>query len=110
MASAAFSPHSPLSATSPDSAKGNTISGSADDVILAVGFESGVFGLWLLSHSPLSPPFVLIHVLSMSTHPLTATAVAPGGDWVRRGEKGEEGGRERERKREKEKGIAEGSF
>jgi hypothetical protein len=80
VASCSFSPHP--STCGEISANGNSLLTNSDDVILAVGFESGVFGLWTLSHSSLSPPFILIHVLSMSTHPLTSAAVAPGGDWV----------------------------
>ena len=36
---------------------------SSTDVVLSVGFASGVFGLWILSFSSLSPPFTNIHSL-----------------------------------------------
>jgi hypothetical protein len=53
-----------------------------DQIILAVGFSSGVFALYLLSTSSLSVPFVNIHSLSMGKFPITAASVNRTGEWV----------------------------
>jgi len=96
--SCAFTPHISTSTTTTSSTSTTTTSSTSttttsststttttppsDQTMVAVGFSSGVFGLWLLSTSALAAPFTNIHSLSMGQHPVTTAAVNRTGDWV----------------------------